>query len=118
MTDYRSPLEPRTVDTAEGDAATRLAATHKALGMVPNMYAVMANSPGLLATYLDGYQWFRSASGFTPGEQEAVFLTISRFNESDYCMAAHRRPSTPPTSRGSSESTSTRARASRRRSTS
>jgi uncharacterized peroxidase-related enzyme len=89
MTDYRSPLDPQTVDTADGDAATRLAATRKALGMVPNMYAVMANSPGLLATYLDGYQWFRSASGFTPGEQEAVFLAISRFNECDYCMAAH-----------------------------
>ncbi len=54
------------------------------MGMVPNMYGLMANSPGLLATYLDGYQRFRSASGFAPAEQETVLLTISRFNECDY----------------------------------
>ena len=53
------------------------------------MYGVMANSPGLLATYLDGHQWFRSGSGFTAAEPESVFLTISRFNECTYCMAVH-----------------------------
>jgi len=89
MTKYRSPLPTRTVDTAEGDAVDRLRATQQAMGRVPNMYGAMANSPGLLATYLDGYQWFRSGSGFTPAEQETVFLTISRFHECDYCMAAH-----------------------------
>jgi uncharacterized peroxidase-related enzyme len=89
MTKYRSPLTPRTVDTAEGDAPDRLAAAGKAFGTVPNMYGLMANSPGLLATYIDGYQRFRAGSGFTPAEQEAVFLAISRFNECDYCMAVH-----------------------------
>jgi uncharacterized peroxidase-related enzyme len=89
MTDYRSPLPYLTADSAEGDAAARLAATRQAMGTVPNMYGAMANSPGLLATYLDGYQRFRTGSGLTPAEQEAVFLTISRFNECDYCMAAH-----------------------------
>lgn len=89
MTRYRSPLAPRTIDTADGDAAERLADTQKSTGMVPNMYGMMANSPGLLATYLDGYQRFRDGSGFTPAEQETVFLTISRYNECDYCMAAH-----------------------------
>ncbi len=89
MTEYRSPLAAQTIDTAEEGAAELLAGAQKATGMVPNMYAVMANSPGLLATYLDGYQRFRSGSGFTTAEQEAIFLTISRYNECDYCMAAH-----------------------------
>lgn len=89
MGEYRSPLKPRTVDTAEGDASERLAAAGKALGILPNMYGFMANSPGLLATYFDGAQRFRRESGFSPAEQEAVFLTVSRFNECDYCMAAH-----------------------------
>ncbi len=89
MTEYRSPLVARTLDTAEGEAAELLASAQKATGMVPNMYGVMANSPGLLATYLDGYRRFRSGSGFTPAEQEAIFLTISRDNGCDYCMAAH-----------------------------
>jgi uncharacterized peroxidase-related enzyme len=89
MTDYRSPFGYRTNDDAGGDAGARLTAVEQQLGRVPNMYRVMANSPGLLATYLDGYQRFRSGSGLTPAEQEIVFLTISRFNECDYCMAAH-----------------------------
>jgi uncharacterized peroxidase-related enzyme len=89
MSDYRTPLPYLTTDTAEPAAAERLAAAGKALGAVPNMYTAMANSPGLLATYLDGYQHFRQGSGFTPAEQEVVFLTISRFNECEYCMAAH-----------------------------
>ena len=36
----------------------------------PNMYARMVNSPGLLETYLTGYDRFRKESGFTPAEQE------------------------------------------------
>jgi AhpD family alkylhydroperoxidase len=53
------------------------------------MYLAMANSPGLLETYLDGYARFRQDSGFSPTEQEVVLLTISRSNGCDYCMAAH-----------------------------
>ena len=58
-------------------------------GQVPNMYANMINSPGVLETYLHGYNLFRSESGFTPVEQEVVFLTISYENSCDYCLAAH-----------------------------
>ena len=60
-----------------------------AVGFVPNMYAGMANSPGLLETYLDGYDRFRNSGAFTPPEQEVVFLTISRLNACDYCVSAH-----------------------------
>jgi uncharacterized peroxidase-related enzyme len=59
------------------------------VGVIPNMYGGMANSPGLLETYLDGYARFRQDSGFTPSEQEVVLLTISRNNGCEYCMAAH-----------------------------
>jgi uncharacterized peroxidase-related enzyme len=57
--------------------------------MVPNMYTFMANAPGLLETYMDGYTRFREESGFSPAEQEVVFLAISRENECAYCLAAH-----------------------------
>jgi AhpD family alkylhydroperoxidase len=40
-------------------------------------------------TYLFGYDRFRKDSGFTPAEQEVVFLTISRENGCHYCVAAH-----------------------------
>jgi len=57
--------------------------------MIPNMYKAMANLPALLDTYLHGYKKFRKGGGFTPCEQEVVFLTISAENGCIYCMGAH-----------------------------
>lgn len=59
------------------------------VGFIPNMYANMANAPGLLATYLQGYDLFRKESGLTSAEQEVVFLSISQYNGCQYCTAAH-----------------------------
>ncbi len=39
--------------------------------------------------YQLGYAAFWAESGFTPVEQEVVFLTISRLNGCEYCMAGH-----------------------------
>ena len=66
-----------------------LAATQAKMGMVPNMCARMANAPALLQTYSEGYARFRTDSGFSPIEQEVVFLSISQENGCDYCLAAH-----------------------------
>ncbi|MBU6492164.1 MAG: carboxymuconolactone decarboxylase family protein [Burkholderiales bacterium] len=82
-------LTPLSLDAAQGRVKDALDTAMKQTGMIPNMYANMSNSPGLLETYLFGYNQFRKESGFTPAEQEVVFLTISRFNECTYCMAAH-----------------------------
>lgn len=90
MDGYRAALPARTPANSEGETLEVLEQGIKAAGgWLPNMYGNMANSPGLLRTYLEGYDRFRSASGLTPVEQEVVFLTISRFNECTYCMAAH-----------------------------
>lgn len=89
MSVYTSPLDSPSVDSTAGESVGLLESVRKSIGMVPNLYAVMANSPGLLATYLDGYKRFRTETELTPAEQEVVFLTISRFNECTYCMAAH-----------------------------
>ncbi len=79
------------VDPITGpDAATSLLQdSQRRMGMIPNMYARMANAPAMLHTYSDGYRGFRAESGFTPAEQEVVFLTVSRANGCEYCMAAH-----------------------------
>ncbi|TAL53007.1 carboxymuconolactone decarboxylase family protein [Pandoraea sp.] len=82
-------LAPHSLDTAQGRTKEVLDIAMKQTGMIPNMYANMSNSPGLLETYLFGYNLFRKESDFTPAEQEVVFLTISRLNECTYCMAAH-----------------------------
>ncbi len=82
-------LAPLTTDTAEPAAIGALEATAKRLDFVPNMYGYMAYAPDLLSTYLAGYEGFRRGSGFTPAEQETVFLAVSEANGCDYCVAAH-----------------------------
>ena len=89
MSHFRLSLPARSLQDSEGQARTVLEDSQASMGMIPNMYANMAHSPGLLSTYADGYQRFRESSGFTPTEQEVVLLTISRYNGCTYCMAAH-----------------------------
>jgi uncharacterized peroxidase-related enzyme len=89
VSEYQLTLVPQTPATAELRAGAVLEATRKALKFIPNMYAAMANAPGLLETYATGYQLFREESGFTQAEQEVVLLTISRENGCEYCVAAH-----------------------------
>lgn len=85
---YRLTLPP--VEEGAGHAgAGLLAEARQSMGMVPNMYANMANVPAMLATYRDGYARFRVESGFTAAEQEVAFLTISHENGCNYCTAAH-----------------------------
>jgi uncharacterized peroxidase-related enzyme len=78
-----------TPETAEPAAAVALESARQKLGFVPNMYGFMAHVPDLLTTYLAGYAGFRSGGGFTPAEQETVFLAVSQANGCDYCVAAH-----------------------------
>ena len=89
MSNFKVQL--KAIEVASADERTKpiLEAVIKKNGAVPNMYANMINSPGLLETYLHGYDAFRKESGFTPVEQEVVFLTLSYLNACDYCMAAH-----------------------------
>lgn len=87
--EYKLTLPAVNPDQAEPLAMVRMKEAMNKLGFVPNMYGVMANSPGLLDTYIYGYNRFRELSGFTPAEQEVVLLAISRENGCTYCVAAH-----------------------------
>jgi len=87
--EYKLGLPHHSLESADAQGRAILEKAMAQVGFIPNMYAGMVNSPGLLETYLDGYARFRADSGFTPAEQEVVFLVISRRNGCDYCMAAH-----------------------------
>lgn len=87
--EYKLTLSPKTPEDADPKARVILERAKTQLGFIPNMYATMANSPGLLETYTEGYERFRGHSGFTPAEQEVVFLTVSRRNGCEYCVGAH-----------------------------
>ena len=77
------------IETASGKAKVRLEKAKQQQGFVPNMYGAMANEPALYEAYATTYAAFRAETGFTPVEQEVIFLVISRENGCDYCMAAH-----------------------------
>lgn len=58
----------------------------KGLGMVPNLYAVMALSDTALGNYLA----FQNAkTSFSNKEKQAVNLVVSQVNECRYCQSAH-----------------------------
>jgi AhpD family alkylhydroperoxidase len=88
-TTYKTSLPALGVETAKAEAKTILENSVQQMGMVPNLYANLANMPGLIATYTSGYNFFRTQSGLSPAEQEVVFLTASRENACTYCTAAH-----------------------------
>jgi uncharacterized peroxidase-related enzyme len=88
-TEYRTTLPRLGPESADPKARELLERAKKHLGMIPNMYGAMANASEALDTYLYGYERFRKESGFTPAEQEVVFLTISYENGCEYCVAAH-----------------------------
>lgn len=86
---YKTSLPARTVNDPDPAVSAPLKAVEAGMGMVPNMYAGMVNLPALLETYSFGYGKFRGEGGFSPVEQEVVYLTISRFHGCHYCVAAH-----------------------------
>lgn len=86
---YRIGLQAVDPSTASPRVKEPLEGAKKRMGMIPNMYTRMANSPGGFETYLYGYERFRKDSGFSPAEQEVVLLTISAENGCEYCVAAH-----------------------------
>ncbi|MGL3662837.1 carboxymuconolactone decarboxylase family protein [Pseudomonas aeruginosa] len=89
LSEYQLNLPDLDLATTDERGQAVLQKAKAQVGFIPNMYARMVNSPGLLETYLDGYAAFRNESGFTPAEQELVFLVISRENGCEYCVSAH-----------------------------
>jgi uncharacterized peroxidase-related enzyme len=86
---FKTTLNPVTLENANEAQKPQLEKSLKETNMIPNMYANMVNSPGLMETYATGYDLFRRNSGFSPVEQEVVFVTISVLNGCEYCAAAH-----------------------------
>jgi AhpD family alkylhydroperoxidase len=59
---------------------------NKGLGMVPNLYAVMALSDTALSNYL-AFQ--NATTTFSNKEKQAVNLVVSQVNDCHYCQSAH-----------------------------
>ncbi len=75
-------------NTAPEGSKALLAKAEQAIGMVPNLLGMLAESPLALNAYmtLDG---LRRESALTRAEQQLVLLAISVDNRCTYCVAAH-----------------------------
>lgn len=82
------PYEILTQDTAPEASKEDLAKSQSAYGMIPNLQGVMAHSPHLLKTHLDGLEAFEQTS-LTPIEQQVVYLTTNFENNCEYCVPWH-----------------------------
>ncbi len=60
----------------------------KTFGMVPNLIRKMASAPPLAEAYLALNDLLQQTS-MSPTEQGVLLLTVSRYHECGYCMAAH-----------------------------
>jgi uncharacterized peroxidase-related enzyme len=77
-----------TIETADTPAAEMLGDINRAYGFIPNLYGVFAESPTALRAYMTMGKIFDDSS-FSATERQLIILAVSRYNECDYCMAAH-----------------------------
>ena len=77
-----------TLDTAPQASRKLLLQTEKQMGFIPNLFSVMAESPTVLESYQTLIKLFDKTS-FTVTEQQLDLLSISRFRNCTYCLAAH-----------------------------
>jgi alkylhydroperoxidase family enzyme len=77
-----------TLETAPAPARPLLENSLKAFGMIPNLHAVMAESPQLLEAYQRLHELFTQTS-FNAEELTVVWMTINVEHECHYCVPAH-----------------------------
>lgn len=78
-----------TAETAPDEAGASIEQATAAFGFLPNLIGIMASSPALAEAYLALSDIFQTKTGLDGTEQHVVLLTVSRYHECHYCMAAH-----------------------------
>lgn len=79
---------PSTIEASPALAQPLLAAVHKQLGSVPNLFRIVGNSPAAL----EGYLSLSGALGkgtLDARTRERIALAVAEVNGCGYCLAAH-----------------------------
>ena len=79
---------PASIEAAPAAAQPLLEAVKKQLGMVPNLFRVVANSPAALEGYL-GLNGALAKGGLDARTRERIALAIAEVDGCDYCLSAH-----------------------------
>jgi uncharacterized peroxidase-related enzyme len=83
-----STVKPLTREQADTSVQPIFDALKTKVGMVPNLYATIANSPNTLPAYL-AFDEALSKGVFSAKERQAIFLVVSQVNDCHYCQSAH-----------------------------
>ncbi len=79
---------PATIDDTPEASRPLLAAVQKQLGVVPNMFRLIANSPAALEGYLGLFGALNKGTLPAP-TRERIALVVAEINGCSYCLSAH-----------------------------
>jgi uncharacterized peroxidase-related enzyme len=79
---------PASIEAAPEKSQPLLQAVQKQLGVVPNMFRAIGNSPAALEGYL-GLNGVLAKGALEPQTRERIAVAIAEFNACDYCLSAH-----------------------------
>ncbi|PSW15779.1 carboxymuconolactone decarboxylase [Photobacterium rosenbergii] len=83
-----SQFKSHTVESAPEKSKAIIEGAYKAYGVVPGLFAVMAESPEILKAYTKIHELF-TATSFDAEELTVVWQTINVEHECHYCVPAH-----------------------------
>lgn len=79
---------PASIDAAPVASQPMLEAAKKKLGVVPNLFRLVSNSPAALEGYL-GLSGALAKGSIPPTTGERIALAVSEIDGCDYCLSAH-----------------------------
>jgi uncharacterized peroxidase-related enzyme len=79
---------PATIEAAPIASQSFLHAVKAQLGVAPNLFRMVANSPAALEGYM-GMFGALSKGQLPPATRERIALTVAELNGCDYCLSAH-----------------------------
>lgn len=79
---------PASIEASPAAAQPLLEAVKRQLGVVPNLFRVVGNSPAALEGYL-GLNGALAKGTLDARTRERIALTVAEINGCDYCLSAH-----------------------------
>lgn len=79
---------PASIEAAPSASQPLLHAVHKQLGVTPNLFRLVANSPAALEGYL-GLSGALGKGALPAATRERIALAVAEINGCDYCLSAH-----------------------------
>ncbi|MBL8512209.1 MAG: carboxymuconolactone decarboxylase family protein [Betaproteobacteria bacterium] len=81
-------INPIHLSTADAATTSTLNAVKAKLGVIPNMFLTLANTPVALNAYMQ-LSGVAASGKLSAKQREQIALTVGEQNNCDYCLAAH-----------------------------